>query len=61
MTAGGGEGGVSHLRSVAFIGGEGVQGLEVDRKDQSKLILHYLLAVTAGQKYLRYIYIIILQ
>ena len=36
MTAGGGEGGVFHLRSDAFIGGEGVQGLEVDRKRLSR-------------------------
>ena len=36
MTAGGGEGGVSHLRSDAFKGGEGVRGLEVDRTKQSR-------------------------
>ena len=41
-----GEGGVSLLRSDAFIRGEGVQGLEVDRKEQSKVIVHKFVGLT---------------
>ena len=45
MTAGGGEGGVFHLRSDAFIGGEGVQGLEVDRKKQYRVLIISIVSI----------------